>query len=161
MPVRDLAEIGNNTDLDLRNTLITQHLDRFQGQLANTQAAVDSLRQLLQPSAPPIVIDFRTQPSTAVAAIRAHVDLDELLGWYSDAMDELSHRLRRHDLMPAGPASGLCDHELFTDEDGDATVFIPVHHPSAEGRVRPLVLPMSDFAVTVHQGSHDNIDITY
>jgi DNA-binding transcriptional MerR regulator len=161
MPVRDVAEIVNNADLDQRNALITQHLDRLQGQLAHTQAAVNSLRQLLQPSAPPIVIDYRTRPSTVVAAIRASVDLDELLEWYSDAMDELSQTLRRHDLMPSGPAAGLYDHELFTDEHGDATVFVPVDHPPVEARVQPFVLPSSDFAVTVHQGSHDDIDITY
>jgi DNA-binding transcriptional MerR regulator len=161
MPVRDVAEIVNSADLDLRNAVIAQHLDRLQGQLAHTQAAVTSLRRLLQPGAPPIVIDYRTQPSTVVAAIRASVDLEELLDWYSDAMDELSHTLRRHDLMPAGPAAGLYDHELFTDEHGDATVFVPVANPPAEGRVRPVVLPSGDFAVTVHQGSHDDIDITY
>jgi len=68
MPVRDVAEIVDNADLDLRNALITQHLDRLQGQLAHTQAAVNSLRQLLQPSAPSIAIDYRTRPPTAVAA---------------------------------------------------------------------------------------------
>jgi DNA-binding transcriptional MerR regulator len=161
MPVREIAEIVNNADLDHRNTLITQHLDRLQGQLADTQAAVTALRQLLQPSAPPIAIDYRTQPSTVVAAIRASIDLDELLHWYSDAMDELNLTLDRHDLTPAGPAAGLFDHELFTDEHGEATVFVPIQHPPAEGRVRPLVLPISDFAVTVHHGSHDDIDITY
>src|SRR5258708_32922420 len=44
MPVRDVAEIVHTADLDARNALIGQHLDRLQGQLARTQAAVTSLR---------------------------------------------------------------------------------------------------------------------
>jgi DNA-binding transcriptional MerR regulator len=161
MPVRDVAEILTTTDLDARNTLIAQHLDRLQGQLAQTQAAVTSLRELLTPSAPPIAIEFRGEAPTTTAAIRATVDRDDLLDWYSDAMDELTATLAAEGIAPSGRPAGLYDHELFADERGEAVVFVPADHPPATGRVRPLVLPAGDLAVTVHHGPHDDIDIIY
>ena len=103
MPVRAVAEILGTEDLDARNTLIAQHLDQLQGQLAQTQAAVTALRELLMPSAPPIAIEFRDQPSTTTAAIRATVELGDLLDWYSDAMDELDRRDRRRGHHASGP----------------------------------------------------------
>ena len=45
---------------------------------------------------------------------------------------------------------------------GAATVFVPVSTPIAEvGRVRVVEIPAVDLAVTVHHGSHDDIDRAY
>ncbi|SCF07386.1 hypothetical protein GA0070558_1259 [Micromonospora haikouensis] len=41
------------------------------------------------------------------------------------------------------------------------TVFRPVRSPRASGRIEVVELPPADLAVTVHQGSHDDIDVTY
>jgi effector-binding domain-containing protein len=161
MPVGAVAEVVNTADLHTRNALIAHHLDRLQGQLSQTQAAVNSLRELLAPSAPPIEVEFRSERSTVAAAIRATVGLDELLGWYGDAMDDLVAALARHDVTPTGPPAGLYSHELFADERGDVVVFVPVDQPPADGRVQPIMVPASDLAVAVHRGPHDDIDITY
>lgn len=61
-----------------------------------------------------------------------------------------------------GPAGGLYHTELFSQEEGDATVFVPVRGPTRTvGRVAPIVTPAAELAVTVHAGSHDDIDRTY
>ena len=60
-----------------------------------------------------------------------------------------------------GPCGGLYDNELFTDERGNAVVYVPVANPPAAGRVRPFVVPAAELAITVHHGPHDDIDVSY
>ena len=60
-----------------------------------------------------------------------------------------------------GPAGGLYDNELFTDERGSVVVYIPVADPTSAGAVRPLVIPATELATTLHLGAHDDIDVTY
>ncbi len=161
VPVREVGEILTTADIDARNALIAQHLDRLEGQLTQTQAAVTSLRRLLQPGVPPIAIEHRTVPSIVTAAIRATVDWDELGAWYGEARAELDQTLHSLGRTATDPNGGLYEHELFTVERGEAVVFVPTADPPVEGRVKPYVVPASDLAVTLHHGPHDDIDITY
>jgi effector-binding domain-containing protein len=51
---------------------------------------------------------------------------------------------------------------VFTDWEGDATVFVPVAaEVSPSGRARPLVVPPAELAITVHRGAHTDVDRTY
>jgi effector-binding domain-containing protein len=146
-------------DPGARSALIADHLARLERQLDQTRAAVSSLRRLLEPTLPPIAVELRAVPAATVAAIRATVGRDEVLDWYADAMAELDQALRA--LEPTGPRGGLYDNALFTDERGEAVVFVPVAEPPAEGRVHPFTVPAVELAVTVHDGPHDDIDISY
>ncbi|HZE31945.1 MAG TPA: GyrI-like domain-containing protein [Actinoallomurus sp.] len=110
---------------------------------------------------PPIEVEPRTVPPVTVAAIRSTVGLDKVLDWYDGAMAELEQTLRRLGLEPSGPSGGLYDNALFTDERGEAVVFVPVAEPLVAGRVHPFVVPAAEPAVTVHRGPHDDIDISY
>lgn len=60
-----------------------------------------------------------------------------------------------------GPAGGRYANELFTESAGTMTVFLPVREPRASGRITVTELPAAELAVTVHSGSHDDIDVTY
>jgi effector-binding domain-containing protein len=159
MPVREIGAVLATEDPDARSALIGGHLDRLEERLDQTRAAVVSLRRLLRPAVPPIEVELRAVPATTVAAVRATVDHGEVLGWYDGAMAELERALRG--MTPAGPCGGLYDNELFTEERGDAVVFVPVAEPPAIGRVHPFVVPEAELAVTVHHGSHDDIDVSY
>jgi DNA-binding transcriptional MerR regulator len=159
MPVREIGAVLATDDPDARSALIAGHLARLEEQLDQTRAAVTSLRRLLRPTVPPIEVELRAMPATTAAAIRATVYHDEVLGWYDEAMAELERVLRG---VPAtGPCGGLYDNALFTEERGDAVVFVPVADPPTSGRVHPFVVPEVELAVTVHQGPHDDIDISY
>jgi DNA-binding transcriptional MerR regulator len=161
MPVREIGAVLATDDPDARSTLIAGHLSRLEEQLDQTRSAVTSLRRLLRPAEPPIEVELRAVPAVTVAAIRATVDLDEVLAWYDGAMAELEQTLRGLGLEPSGPIGGLYGNELFTDERGDAVVFVPVAEPPAAGRVHPFVVPAAELAVTVHRGPHDDIDVSY
>jgi effector-binding domain-containing protein len=96
-----------------------------------------------------------------VAAIRAAVDLRDVIVWYGDAMTELDTVLASARQTPTGPPGGLYDNELFTADHGNVVVYVPAGAPPAIGRVRPFSIPRAELAVTVHHGPHDDIDITY
>jgi DNA-binding transcriptional MerR regulator len=159
MPVREIGAVLATEDPDARSALIAGHLARLEEQLDRTRAAVASLRRLLRPAVPPIEVELRAVPAATVAAVRASVDHDEVLGWYDGAMAELERVLRG--ATRTGPCGGLYDNELFTEEHGDAVVFVPVAEPPTNGRVHPFVVPEAELAVTVHHGPHDDIDVSY
>jgi effector-binding domain-containing protein len=96
-----------------------------------------------------------------VAAVRATVDLGEVLAWYAEAISELDRALKALGLSPAGPPGGLYGNELFSEERGAAAVYLPVADPPTLGRVEPFVIPAGELAVTVHRGPHDDIDVSY
>jgi len=106
-------------------------------------------------------IELRAAAAITTAAIRVTVDHSELLAWYGAAMAELDRTLRTAHLTPAGPCGGLYDNELFTDHRGNAVVYVPVANPPSSGRVRPFTVPAAELAITVHHGSHDDIDVSY
>jgi effector-binding domain-containing protein len=62
----------------------------------------------------------------------------------------------------SGPAGGIFAGELFTDERGEATVFVPTATEVPRlGRVEPVVVPAAELAVTVHPGSLADVDRAY
>ena len=161
MPVREIGELLATGDPDLRSELIAAHLARLEAQLAATQAAVSSLRRLLDPQTAPIEVERRRMPPTTVAAIRGTVALPDVLDWYSEAMAEIRAALTHAGQLPNGPPGGLYDNDLFTEERGDMLVFVPVADPPRSGRVQPELIGPTDLAVTVHRGDHSDIDVTY
>jgi DNA-binding transcriptional MerR regulator len=161
MPVREVGEVLTATDPQARSALIAGHLERLENQLDETRAAVTSLRRLLQPASPPIQIELRAAEAMTTAAIRAAVGHGEVLAWYGAAMAELDRTLESLHITPAGPCGGLYDNELFTEERGNAVVYIPVADPPSGGRVRPFVVPAAELAIAVHHGPHDDIDVSY
>ena len=63
---------------------------------------------------------------------------------------------------PQGLQRGCTDTDVFAHGLGTATVFVPVGTPIDDvGRVRVVEIPAADLAVTVHHGSHDDIDQAY
>jgi DNA-binding transcriptional MerR regulator/effector-binding domain-containing protein len=161
MPVDEVRAVLEAPDPAARSELITAHLDRLEGQLAQTQAAVASLRNLLQPD-PPLDIEHRSVPASLAVAVSETVTVADLGPWWTGALAELGAVLRRQRLTPAGPPGGLYDTELFADERGGATVFIPVATPPAgQGRVQAITVPAAELAVATHRGTHADMDRTY
>jgi effector-binding domain-containing protein len=131
-------------------------------QLEHTTAAVASLRALLECSNVPLQIDHRTVPDTHALAISERVHHDGILSWWRAAFTEIRDAIRPLGVEAEGPAGGLYHTELFSQDEGDATVFIPVPKATRTiGRVASIVIPAAELAVTLHAGSHDDIDRTY
>jgi DNA-binding transcriptional MerR regulator len=161
MPVREVRDVVTTADPEKRNALIAVHLDRLEGQLAETRAAVVALRRLLQPTPPPLEVHQRTVPARTVAAIGASVARRDVVAWYAGALEELDRTFAAGGLTATGPLGGLFDNALFTEDQGEAIVYLPVAEPPVAGRVAPLDIAPAELATKVHHGSHDDIDVTY
>jgi DNA-binding transcriptional MerR regulator len=162
MPVEEVKAVLSASDHEARNALIAAHLNRLEEELAKAQLSVASLRSLLEVAPAPIAVEHRTVMATTAAGIHETVNLEDLLPWYRGAFGELYASVAAQDLQPSGPSGGLFSSDLFQHERGEAVVFVPVDgNIRPVGRVAPLVVPAAELAITVHCGTHTDIDITY
>jgi effector-binding domain-containing protein len=144
------------------NDLIAAHLTRLEDGLAKTQAAVASLRDLLEGPRATVPIEHRSQPALPSAAISGVVAIDDLGPWFQGAIGELYATLAAQGATPAGPAGSVVANDLFADGQGPVTVFVPTEAPIRPvGRVTAVVLPAVELAIIVHAGSHADIDRAY
>ncbi|GAA2280060.1 MerR family transcriptional regulator [Streptomyces ruber] len=158
VPLADVRQILLTQDPAARATLVTEHLQRLEDQLARTQAAVASLHRLLRPGPAGVAVELRQVPAQLVATVEDTVAHTDVLAWYAGAMAELDAVVRE----TVGPPGGLYDNALFTRGRGHVSVHVPIAAPvPAVGRVRSTELPGAELAVAVHAGVHDTIDVTY
>lgn len=162
MPLDDIHAVLDAPDLETRNQVIAAHLARLETTLSRTQDAVASLRDLVEHPTATAPISHRHLPATPTAAITETVEVADALAWFQGALGELAATLAAQHLDPAGPAGGVFANELFAEDRGETTVFIPCTQPvRAMGRVAPLVVPPADLAIIVHPGPHTGIDRAY
>jgi len=162
MPVGEVKAVLDAPDTTARNALISAHLGRLEDELAQTRTAVESLRSLLQPPAGTPAIEHRSVPAVTAAAVRATVDRADLLAWWQGALGELQATVRAQGLTAAGPPGGVFGSELFTDDHGEATVYVPVRGSTRPiGRVTTVTIPPAELAVISHRGPLDDADLSY
>src|SRR5580693_973102 len=121
MPLEDIGSVLRAPDQTTRSQLIAAHLTRLEQNLADTQRAVASLRDLLEHPSPPFAIEHRRVPVSAVAAITDTVDVADLAAWYQGAVGEVRATLAAQDITAGGPPGGIYANELFSEERGEAT----------------------------------------
>jgi DNA-binding transcriptional MerR regulator len=162
MPVEQVKALLGAPDLPSRNALIASHLSRLESQLDQTQAAVVSLRRLLEQPDAPLRVQHRATPALSTIAISATITSDELGPWWSAAFGELQLFVDEEGIRVTGPRGGLYGNELFLDERGEAVVFMPVAESVVpRGRVEGRRIPAAELAVATHDGPHGDIDLTY
>jgi DNA-binding transcriptional MerR regulator len=164
MPLEEIHAVITTPDLADRNKLIAAHLSRLETTLARTQAAAASLRDLLEPQADAAhgVIEHRRMPATRAAAVREIIGVKDAGAWYQGALGELYALLAAHKITPTGTAGAIYANDLFSHERGEAIVFVPCDEVvRATGRVTAFVVPGIELAVTLHAGSHSDVDLAY
>jgi DNA-binding transcriptional MerR regulator len=164
MPLERIRDVLVAPDPATRNALIASHLDTLQDSLTQTQAAVASLRNLLDggPGGQSLSVTHRSVEATPAAAITETVEIKGLGLWLRGALGELRATLIAQDVLVAGPAGGIYDDDLFANEHGQTTVFIPyIGEIQAIGRVRPTVIPAAELASVTHQGPVEGLDLAY
>jgi DNA-binding transcriptional MerR regulator len=163
MPLEQIHAVLAAPDPRTRNALISTHLARLEADLVRTQSAVASLRDLLRHPHTVAPIRHRRVEATDTAAISEVIDIADALPWFRGALGELRATLAGQDVPTAGPAGGIYASELFAEERGRATVFVPVRAPvHPMGRITPLTVPAVELATIQHLGPHDvDIDRAY
>jgi effector-binding domain-containing protein len=164
MPLERIRDVLEAPDPATRNVLIASHLDALQASLAETQAAVASLRNLLDggPEEQGLPVTHKNVEATPAASISETVEIKGLKLWLRGALGEFRATLTAQDLLAAGPAGGIYDDDLFANERGQGTVFIPcVGELQAVGRVRFTVIPAAELATVTRHGSVEGLDLAY
>ena len=162
MPVADVKAVLVAPDPAARDAILAGHLDRLRDQLKQTEAAVDSLRRMLDHTSAPAAIEERMLTGMTTVSLAAHMDRAEVAAWWWDALSSLRAIAAKAGLEQTGPAGGLYDDELFTDDAGHARVYLPVREsPSLDGTGARWDLPAGRFAVALHAGPHRDVDRTY
>lgn len=162
MPLEEIHAVLSAPDPQTRSRLISAHLGRLEASLTRTQDAVATLRTLLErpPAAAPV--RHRHAPAVSAAAITEIMISADALTWYQGALGELHATLVAQHITATGPAGGIYQSEIFTDDRGEATIFLPCQAPPRPmGRVTALDVPAAELAVVVHAGSHVGIDLAY
>jgi DNA-binding transcriptional MerR regulator len=162
MPLEHIHAVLRAPDLQARNELISAHLASLEQDLARTQSAVASLRDLLAGPSAAAPVSHRRVGATMTAAVTAVIAMGDLVPWYLGALAELRATLEARGMRVSGPAAGIFAGELFTDERGQATVFVATATEVPRlGRVEPLVVPAAELAVIEHPGSLADVDRAY
>jgi DNA-binding transcriptional MerR regulator len=162
MPLDDIASVLRAPDQAARSQVIVAHLSRLEQTLVDTQHAVASLRDLVEHPSPPAPIAHRRVPAVQAAAITTTVDTGDLGVWYRGAVGEIRACLAAHGITSSGPPAGIYANELFTEERGEATVFLPADRTVRPiGRVQPYLAPSVELAVITHVGSQVDVDRSY
>ena len=162
MPLDTIRTLLATPDVRTRNELIAAHLKHLEVELARTRAAVASLRNLLEPPSSPVGIGRRKADRVNAAAISEVVAVKDALSWYLGALGELRAVLSAQRRIASGTAGGIYSNAIFSHARGNAIVFVPCEGAvRAVGRVTPRVIPAVEMAITVHEGSHANIDLAY
>ena len=127
MPLDEIQAVIAAPDIDTRNDLIAAHLSRLESNLAKTQAATASLRNLLQqPSGSALVsVEHRSVDVVPAVAVSEVIDVEDALAWFQGALGEIYATLAAQSLPMTGPGGGMFSNDLFSYERGLATIFVP------------------------------------
>jgi DNA-binding transcriptional MerR regulator len=162
MPVSEIHAVLATSDLTQRNELIAAHLRRMETELAKTQNAVASLRDILEQPTKDLRIEHRRIGKTPAAAIRETVRSKDALSWFLGALTELHATVKAQKLTRTGAPGGIFANSLFSHGRGEATLFIPCNGTvRSAARVSGLVIPEIDIASLVHEGAYATVDMTY
>lgn len=159
VPLAEVKAILATDDPDRRSALVAGHLRRLEEALERTRGAVAALRRLLGPEDRDLAVEVRSVSGCGVAAVRGRVELARAGAWYDGAMAELDAAYPVGERV--GPPGGEYANELFTGGVGEVVVYRLVRRPRPSGRIEVVELPAAEFAVAVHRGPHDDIDVTY
>ena len=169
MPLEQVKQVIDASDQAERNEIIVAHLRQMESALQQTQDTVTSLRQLLEQPRPPlpIAVEYRSAVPTGALAIRESVGWDHLEEWWMTAFEELRGALVTAQATRGGPNGALYPSELFEEEVGEVTAFIPVAATTEgagsapPGRVQIVEIPGAEYALAIHEGAFANLDQTY
>jgi DNA-binding transcriptional MerR regulator/effector-binding domain-containing protein len=158
--VRAVLHASEAGDVDARDRLIVDHLQRMEAQLEQTQASVASLRALLEGSQPGIAVAHRAVPALRVLAITDPVAWDDAEAWLAAAFDAL--HARAPEVARLGPDSALYPSEFFEAHLGEVVACVAVDGTvEGDDRARIVELPAATLAVAVHEGPFAELDRSY
>ncbi len=155
--VLDASEAG---DVDARDRLIVEHLQRMEAQLEQTQASVASLRALLEGSQSELAVEYRAVPAFPRWRSRSRSPgTTRRPGCPTPSRRCTPSCPRRRD---SGRTARCTATEFFETHLGEVVACIAVDETVAGHDPAQLVeVPAGTLAVTVHEGPFAELDRSY
>jgi hypothetical protein len=163
MPLDDIHVVLQAPDVETRNRVIANHLARLESSLARTQEAVASLRGLLaDPGTAASRSTTAMSPPRPPLPSRTLSTRPRLWPGTGEPWAKWPPRCPPRTSTRPGPSGGIFDTELFTEDRGRVTIFLPCDPlPQPVGRISTTVIPPAELATIVHLGSSTEVDRTY
>lgn len=165
MPLEQICRVLDAPDLNARNQVIIEHLERMRKTLDLTRKTVASLTTLLSEEGPSPFVQYRHVETIRAVTITETIEWSHCEQWLKAALDELADALGPDPAPRADAAGTLCSPELFQAHTGQVVAFVPINadwdEPINVGRVAVADIPAANLAVMVHRGSLNDIDRTY
>jgi len=155
VPVEDISALLRAPDERTRDRLLNEHLNRMRAQLQQTEHAIAALQALLTQPFGELDISWRHLDAQHAMAETDVIEREQLVVWWKAAIARVQEYAAS--TGPPPTVGGLFEHELFTGGRGRATVFSTVADP----RLGSITVPGGSFAVAVHHGPHEMLDLTY
>jgi DNA-binding transcriptional MerR regulator/effector-binding domain-containing protein len=162
MPLDEIRALLTAPNVAGRTEVIIAHLERMESQLSQTQAAVASLRSLLERPRQPAAVEYRSVGPALSVSVAERVTESDLPEWWTGAFGELYATLAAAGVPPHARPGALYPTELFETEVGEVVAFVPTSSPVVcSGRVAMREIPAAELAVAVHRGPFAESDQTY
>jgi DNA-binding transcriptional MerR regulator len=107
LPAADVKAVLAAADQTARDAILAGHLDRMREQLRQTEAAVDSLRRMLDGTPTAGAIEERVLEGGPTIAVAADLTREDLSSWWWDAHARLRAIATAAGLEQTGPVGGL------------------------------------------------------
>ena len=168
MPLEQVRVVLRAPDEATRDRVILEHLERMEMRLQQTQAAVASLRSLLEAPAAGVAlqVEHRHIDTVTTLAVRELVPREEIGGWCEAVYPLLHDTLLGVGGSQGGPDGALYFDEFFEGEAGDVMAFLPLIAAAglevgARDRLEVVDLAAGHFAVLEHVGPFNELDRAY
>ncbi|MBM7790134.1 MerR family transcriptional regulator [Tenggerimyces flavus] len=149
-------------DIDSRNEVIVRHLQRMQQTLEHTQAAVESLKSLLEGRSAALSVECRRVEAVSALAITGNVEWDDIERWLESAFGELHHLWTTSILRSSVVLTLPCTARSSSRPTRGTGRRVPSDHKKRDPAGRAEIeIPAAPIAVAVHKGPFAEVDQAY
>lgn len=165
VPIHSIKEVLATTDVAARTQLLSRHLAQMEQQLADTQLAVQNLRDMLTPPQAAVDIVYQTVPETRAVAVSEVIELPNLVRWFQQSTATLQRIAAQTDPAFTSGYGGVWPNALISGGRGTATVFLAISEGFDEraltGGAAVVELPSVELAVATHDGPEETVPHVY
>jgi DNA-binding transcriptional MerR regulator len=164
MPIESVRDVVAAVDTRHRDAVIAAHLAAMEAQLERTTEVVSSLRAFLEHPGGDVLVERRTLPDVHALAISSQVAHAHVERWLGAAFDELASAADDLAVETSGPGGGVFAAELFAEDLGTVTAYLPVAATSPSpigGRACVTTIAGCEVLVAEHAGPFADLDLTY
>ena len=167
LPLEEIRAVLEAPDVDARNQVLVEHLDRMQRQLQRTELTVASLQAMLASASPTSPVELRVLDAISALSIEASIAFDDATDFCAAVFPAVHDLLVDAGVPPTGPDTALYSDAFFEEGQGSVVALVPIDGSidgsidEVSGAARVRHVEAADVAVMVHEAPFSELDRTY